>query len=222
MIFYHIDHTNSLKPGMIYEPRTDLLRSSIWASSTADALEKTFPEGVGHYGRRILRPTKDPGMLEQDTFEFILETVRLRSFPELPSRLLSFFGILNVPSASDRWFSRLETDASHSRLFECETDDETGTVYSVDASLLDSPSQAAYFPQLARHLQQPDDSVPSAVSYPALRIHAARQYWLSCRQINPPPAHPASNATGPEQHNPILEELLIPSRVLVLRQIPFP
>ena len=216
MIFYHIDHTGRLKPGMFLEPNTTRLSFENWLPEVYVSVCATFSSGLSNFGARALLPTTRPEIVPQHILEFILEVVRLRSFPSLPSRLSSFFGTRDVPSSSDRWIERLSADASRFRVFACESD----RVYTVDAACLDIPNLEDFVPGCALRPPQPSDSAPSILSFPAAYVHAARQYWLSCRLLDDRPQEaPTSSDTTPAQCNPSLEELLVPDPVHVIRQV---
>lgn len=215
MLFFHIDHLGRLAPGVCLEPNTVRLSFENWMPEVYMSVCETFPSGLSSFGARALLPTSKPEIVQQHVLEFILEMVRLSSFPKLPSRLSSFFGMRDVPSNSDKWISRLGADASRLRVFECESD----RVYTANASCLDFPNLADFVPTAGAPLESPADSVPSILSFPAVHVHAARQYWLSCVPLGNIPACQASSDIAPEQYSPYLEELLVPGLVRVLRQV---
>ena len=216
MIFYHIDHTGRLRPGIWLEPNTARLSYENWLPEVYTSVCEAFPNGLSSFGARALLPTSRPEIVRQHVLEFILEVVRLRSFPKLPSRLESFFGTRNVPSSSDRWIERLGADASTLRVFECESD----RIYTVNASCLDLPNLADFAPTRVAPIEPLGDTARAVLSFPAAHIHAAWQYWLSCRPLQSRvPAHSASSDIDPERCNPILEELLAPGPVHILRQV---
>ena len=208
MVFYHIDHQCRLKPGLLIVPDAGIVFRERWPDEMCLSVYQTFPDGLSNFGVRALLPTSKQDVASQHTLEFILEMVRLRSFPEKPSRLSSLFGMRDWRASSERWIERLEADASTFHVFECESD----SIYTVDASFLDSPRSAGTASASASQAEPLPGIDPSWLSFPAALLHAARQYWLSCRPLD------ELSAEIPE-HSARLEELLVPGPVRVIRQV---
>ena len=219
MLFYHIDHGDHLSAGMIIAPSFIHLAGVDWSLPVCASVRETFNDGLSRYGTRTLLETNSSDCLVTTAFDFILETVRLRVFPALPSRLSSFFGMRDLSSSFDKWKGRFEKDVATFRAFECESD----IVYSADASFLDYQGTGEPYRENPLRAEQPSDKAPFPLSFPAFQVHAARLYWKSCVPLTAAGYRQASSDTAPAQCNPCaLEELLVPGHVRVLREVPLP
>lgn len=210
MRFYHMDHSGSLREGQRVVPTAVVFPSVSWPPAAALAVVNTFKEDrLSKFGLRILSPAASPETADTQSFEFLLDYVRYRFFPNLPNRLSCFFGIPDCTSSLEKWKGRFAEDASAFRVFECESD----RIYIADASVLDRDSSV--------HVPSSTPSAPgSAVwksPFPALRVDIARQYWKSCVQV---PDRSPSRPIPQEVYSGVsLPELLVPGPVRILRQV---
>ena len=108
MPLYHVDRANTLTAGQIIDYRQANLASDA-PDYLKTGIEKFFEGGISRHGQEYLqRPilvSGNPITVESDTYlEVILELIRQKMYPDLPSRYQSFFAYGSIDQAK-AWFN---------------------------------------------------------------------------------------------------------------------
>lgn len=218
MIVYHLDKFNALSPGQTLRvPDDALYYSPAITSDVRLAIEKYFRGGLSRFGYSILSAKFSPADIDLQILELLMELVRCKSFPTLPSRLQSLFAAPSPASIADHWLSCLRADKSGSRLYAC----EARRVYAAESKYRDAVQQIA-----SDRLEDPRNPrytdewpVLGSALFPPSCIAQAHQYWKHCERLSPL-RYPAGKAPSSPRFS-ASTEFLVQGCVRVLYEVPW-
>lgn len=219
MIVYHLDKLGSLAPGQrLRIPYDDLYHSQSIDPFVRDAMYRVFPDGLSRFGYSVLSAVYTQADIGLQTQELLLELVRCRFFPSLPSRLQSFFAAPSISSIRRTWLSALRSDTRRSRVYAC----EASRVYRADAALRDRIQRITLNRSAGPHNPQYPDEAPlfDIAPFPPSCIAQALEYWKHCQWLPPQTTSSDIGTSGLPLSDST--EFLVQGDVSVLCEVPLP